>query len=57
MSVKRGDLIKYFEENGFYFLREGKKHSGFVARSAAPGVKAAANDSCCPTKGIWSTLK
>jgi len=27
MPVKRRDLIKYFEENGFYLLREGGKHS------------------------------
>ena len=27
MTAKRNDLIKYFEENGFYLLREGKKHS------------------------------
>ena len=27
MSVKRRDLIKYFEENGFYLLREGGRHS------------------------------
>ncbi|MCP4683028.1 MAG: type II toxin-antitoxin system HicA family toxin [Desulfobacterales bacterium] len=27
MSVKRRDLIRYFEKNGFYFLREGGKHS------------------------------
>lgn len=27
MSVKRSDLIKYFESNGFYLLREGGKHS------------------------------
>jgi predicted RNA binding protein YcfA (HicA-like mRNA interferase family) len=27
MSVKRRDLIKYLEENGFVLLREGKKHS------------------------------
>lgn len=27
MSVKRRDLIRYFEENGFRLLREGKKHS------------------------------
>ena len=25
MPVKRRDLIKYFEENGFYLLREGGK--------------------------------
>jgi len=27
MSVKRRDLIRYFEKNGFYLLREGKNHS------------------------------
>jgi predicted RNA binding protein YcfA (HicA-like mRNA interferase family) len=27
MSVKRRDLVKYFEENGFHLLREGGKHS------------------------------
>ena len=27
MSVKRRDLVKYLEENGFSLLREGKKHS------------------------------
>ena len=27
MSVKRRELVKYFEENGFSLLREGKKHS------------------------------
>jgi predicted RNA binding protein YcfA (HicA-like mRNA interferase family) len=27
MSVKRRDLIKHFEENGFSLLREGKKHA------------------------------
>jgi mRNA interferase HicA len=27
MSVKRRDLIKYFEANGFHLIREGKKHS------------------------------
>jgi predicted RNA binding protein YcfA (HicA-like mRNA interferase family) len=27
MSVKRRDLVKYFEKSGFYLLREGKKHS------------------------------
>jgi mRNA interferase HicA len=27
MSVKRRDLINYFEINGFYLLREGGKHS------------------------------
>jgi len=27
MSVKFRDLVKYLEKNGFYLLREGKKHS------------------------------
>ena len=27
MSVKRRDLVDYFEEHGFYLLREGKKHA------------------------------
>jgi predicted RNA binding protein YcfA (HicA-like mRNA interferase family) len=26
MSVKRRDLVKYFEANGFSLLRQGKKH-------------------------------
>ena len=27
MSVKRRDLVRYFEKNGFYLLREGGNHS------------------------------
>jgi len=27
MSVKRRDLIKYLQDNGFYLLREGANHS------------------------------
>ena len=27
MSVKRRDLVRYLEANGFYLLREGRKHS------------------------------
>lgn len=27
MSVKRRELVKYLEENGFSLLREGQKHS------------------------------
>ncbi len=27
MSVKRKDLVEYFEAHGFYLLREGKKHA------------------------------
>jgi len=27
MSVKRRDLIRYLEKNGFHLLREGSNHS------------------------------
>jgi len=27
MSIKRRDIIKYFEDNNFYLLREGGNHS------------------------------
>ena len=27
MSVKRRDLVRYLEKNGFYLLREGGNHS------------------------------
>lgn len=27
MSVKRRDLVKYFENNGYRLLREGAKHT------------------------------
>ena len=27
MSAKRRDVVKYFEANGFYLLREGSNHS------------------------------
>ena len=27
MAVKRREIVKYLEENGFYLLREGKNHS------------------------------
>lgn len=27
MSVKRRDLVRYLEQNGFYLLREGTNHS------------------------------
>ncbi len=30
MSVKWQDLIRYLEENGFYLLREGGKHSVYT---------------------------
>lgn len=30
MSVKRRELVKYLETNGFYLLREGSKHSVYT---------------------------
>ncbi|MBM3330139.1 MAG: type II toxin-antitoxin system HicA family toxin [Calditrichaeota bacterium] len=27
MSVSRIDLLRYFEENGYYLQREGRRHS------------------------------
>jgi len=27
LSIKRRDLVKYLEANGFHLLREGDKHS------------------------------
>jgi hypothetical protein len=27
VSVKRQDLLKHFQDNGFFLLREGRKHS------------------------------
>ena len=39
MSVKRKDLIRYFEENGFYLLREGGKHSIYTNNEKTVPVK------------------
>ena len=39
MSVKRRDLIRYFEKNGFYMLREGGKHSIYTNGTKAIPVK------------------
>ncbi len=39
MSVKRRELIKYFEENGFYLLREGSKHSIYTNNKKTVPVK------------------
>jgi predicted RNA binding protein YcfA (HicA-like mRNA interferase family) len=30
MSVKRRELVEYLEANGYYMLRQGKKHSIFT---------------------------
>jgi predicted RNA binding protein YcfA (HicA-like mRNA interferase family) len=39
MSVRRRDLIKYLEQNGFSLLREGKKHSIYTNRVKTIPVK------------------
>lgn len=39
MSVKRRELVKYFEQNGFYLLREGGNHSIYTNGSKAVPVK------------------
>jgi predicted RNA binding protein YcfA (HicA-like mRNA interferase family) len=39
MSVKRRDLIKYLEQNGFYLLRQGGKHSMYTNGTLAIPVK------------------
>ena len=39
MSIKRRDLIKYFEENGFYLLREGRKHSVYTNNEKTVPIK------------------
>ena len=39
MSVKRRDLIRYLEKNGFYLLREGGKHSIYTNEKKIIPVK------------------
>ena len=39
MSVKRRDLVKYLEVNGFYLLREGSKHSVYTNGAKTLPVK------------------
>lgn len=39
MSVKRRELVKYLEENGFSLLREGKKHSIYTKGERTIPVK------------------
>jgi mRNA interferase HicA len=39
VSVKRRDLIKYFEENGFYLLREGSNHSIYTNNDKTIPIK------------------
>ena len=39
MSVKRRDLIRYFEKNGFYLRREGGNHSIYTNDKKVVPVK------------------
>ncbi len=39
MAVKRRDLIRYLEENGFRLLREGGRHSIFTNNQKTIPVK------------------
>ena len=39
MSVKRRDLVRYLEQNGFYLLREGASHSIYTNNTKAIPVK------------------
>lgn len=39
MSVKRRDLVRYLEENGFFLLREGGNHSIYTNKEKTIPVK------------------
>ena len=39
MSIKRRDLVKYLEKNGFFILREGGKHTIFTNNTKTIPVK------------------
>ena len=39
MSVKRRDLIRYFEDHGFHLLREGRKHSIYSNQKKTVPIK------------------
>ena len=39
MSVKRRDLIRYLEKNGFHLLREGGKHAIYTNDNKVIPVK------------------
>ncbi len=39
MSIKRRDLIRYLEENGFRLLREGGNHSIYTNNKKTVPVK------------------
>lgn len=39
VSVKRKDLVSYFEQNGYSLLREGKKHAIYTNGTRTIPVK------------------
>ena len=39
MSVKRRDLVRYLETNGFYLLRNGRKHTIYTNGTQTIPVK------------------
>jgi mRNA interferase HicA len=39
LSVKRRELVKYFEENNFYLVREGANHSIYTNGSRTVPIK------------------
>jgi len=39
MSIKRSDLIKYFEQSGYSLLREGKGHSIYTNNEKTIPIK------------------
>jgi mRNA interferase HicA len=39
VSVKRRDLVRYLEKNGFYLLREGASHSIYTNDNKVIPVK------------------
>lgn len=39
MSIKRRDLIKYLDENGFYLLRQGQNHSIYTNKIKTIPIK------------------
>jgi len=39
MSVKRLDIVRYLEKNGFYLLREGANHSIYTNDNKTIPVK------------------
>jgi predicted RNA binding protein YcfA (HicA-like mRNA interferase family) len=39
VSVKRRDLIRYLERNGFFLLREGSKHAIYTDSTRTVPIK------------------